>query len=209
MDDSRVNVAKFDAEDNMDELEGNESEYVGDSEFAENEDEDDLGELLHSYHHPSLLNFRQVLTAREDLNSESGEGSNPCLTGNDNDSSQESHPTDWADDFVDAGAVNGNFNSADYICRDDDDDVIHYGFPSSPNKNRPTSYTDTETGISCLDDMSVSMSGYRSTNASTSDISGLCEIEDSEANTSGDDDVQDQANVRLLLPLITTKQTQV
>ena len=47
--------------------------------------------------------------------------------------------------------------------------------------------------------MSVSMRGYTSTNASMSDISGLCEIDDSEVNLSDNDSNDElEASAKLL-----------
>ncbi len=171
----------------------NECEYVGDSEYAENEcgDEED-GDLDDpNAEYPDPPNFEQILAMHGDLNYDDG-GYVP--------KNYNLHPNQYLpsfqletggssqDDFDDA---NGN---ADNFARDDDDDVIHYGFP---RPRRPhfvhddyAAHSDYNTDVepmSAIDDMSVSLGGYTSTNASMSDISGLCEIEDSEVNLSDND----------------------
>lgn len=49
-----------------------------------------------------------------------------------------------------------------------------------------------------MDDMSISVGGYTSTNASMSDISGVCDIEDSEANITDYDSGEDNASQKQL-----------
>ena len=90
----------------------------------------------------------------------------------------------------DTGSINGNFNSADFICREGDDDVIHYGFPPSASLLRPR---DRHGGFTTDDDdavdsISVSLCDYQSGTASELDLTGVCEIEDSEANVSDIDE---------------------
>jgi len=126
-------------------------------------------------------------------------------------------PGDWIDKIPGEAAVpgagggggssglNGNFSSADFISREDDDDVIHYGFPHrSPGGvaafPRAERYADpSDGGIHLLDDMSlsaISAGGCKSTTAdddsAASEISGLCEIEESEGNLSGDEGAEVQ-----------------
>ena len=91
-----------------------------------------------------------------------------------------------ADDDADGGGganINDNFNSADFICREGDDDVIHYGFPPSASLLRPRdrrrSAADDDDD-DAMDSISVSLPGT----ASELDLLGVCEIEDSEANAS-------------------------
>jgi len=97
-----------------------------------------------------------------------------------------------ADDAaVDNASINGNFNSADFICRDGDDDVIHYGFPPSASLLRPRDRRDVSAvdDDDALDNISMSLCDFKSTTASELDLTGVCEIEDSEANMSDTDDV--------------------
>ena len=183
-----------DYHDDTDYVDGNESEYVGDSEYAENEcgdDDDDMDDPNSDF--PDPPNFEHILAMHSDLSQpeDTGIPTNYNLHPDhylptyqmESGASQE----DWPDD--------GNGN-ADNIARDDEEDVIHYGFPRpkqprfvSHDYQMPLDYTpdyDHPT-MSAIDDMSVSMGGYTSTNASCSDISGLCEIEDSEVNMSDND----------------------
>ncbi len=182
------------------------SEYVGDSEYAENEcaTEDELdGDPQEDY--PDPPNFEQILANMQgDLSFEENYDSMPRNNHNYSlhpnqylpshtvaDSAQNSSREDCK---VSDEETNGN---ADNIARDDDDDVIHYGFPragkppqffSGYTNNLDTNPQDLDYGtLSGIDNMSVSMGGYTSTNASMSDISGLCEIEDSEVNLSDND----------------------
>ena len=174
-------------------------EYVGDSEYAENEldDDDDLDDPNAEY--PDPPNFEQVLAMHGDLNYD--DGVHAPLNYN-------LHPNQYLPTYQltpglsqDDGQDDDTNGNAHNFARDDDDDVIHYGFPR-PRRPRfshddyaaHSDYnTDVEHGMSAIDDMSVSMGGYTSTNASMSDISGLCEIEDSEVNLS-DNDSADENN---------------
>jgi len=162
------------------------------------------------------LNFQQILAMRDHLNNSTDEWSNssglpprrrrhrgPASAAY----SVPVHPNDYlpkynislsgsadeslADDVaVDNASINGNFNSADFICREGDDDVLHYGFPLSasllrPPRDRPDSSAADD---DALDSISMSLCDYRSTTASELDLIGVCEIEDSEANASDIDD---------------------
>jgi len=85
----------------------------------------------------------------------------------------------------------GSVGTADIIS-EEDDDVVPYGFPHrfSAGFGRPQSYGCTDPGadggIHLLDEMSlseISAGGGRNNNDdSASNISGLCEIEESEGN---------------------------
>lgn len=196
---------EYDFTEDTDYHDGNESEYVGDSEYAENEfgdDNDDDDDPNNDF--PEPPNFEHILAMNQDLQQQEDSFAGPQNNYNlhpdqylptyqmESGASQE----DWQDD--------GNGN-ADNIAREDDEDVIHYGFPrpkqprfSSHNYPNQFDYnTDYEHGtMSAIDDMSVSMGGYTSTNASCSDISGLCEIEDSEVNMSDNDSDQETRMLR-------------
>ena len=185
-----------DYHDDTDYQDGNESEYVGDSEYAENEfnDDDDDDIDIDNNDFPDPPNFEHILAMHSDLpqpeESYSAAAANPT--------NYNLHPDRYLPSYqvVESGASqedDGNGNAGD----DNDDDVIHYGFPR-PKQPRfvPSAHdfpnqldynTDYGTMTSAVDDMSVSMGGYTSTNASCSDISGLCEIEDSEVNMSDND----------------------
>ena len=102
------------------------------------------------------------------------------------------------DSAFDSASVNGNFNSADFICREGDDDVIHYGFPPSASLLRPRGHQDGRAvdDDEALDNISMSLCDYKSATASEVDLSGVCEIDDSEAMVS---DI-DEAELRPLAP---------
>jgi len=105
------------------------------------------------------------------------------------------------DPAVDSASINGNFNSADFICREGDDDVIHHGFPPSASLLRPLRGRrdgSTVDDDDALDSISMSLCDYKSTSASELDLNGVCEIEDSEANASDIDDAA--AELRPLEP---------
>jgi len=159
------------------------------------------------------LNFQQILAMRDQLNYGTDDWSNssgalppqrrrrhkgPASAAY---SVNPVHPNDYmpkynislsgsaddslADDAADSASLNGNFNSADFICREGDDDVIHYGFPPSASLLRPRDHLrDSAIDDDALDSVSVSMSAT----ASELDLMGVCEIEDSEANISDTDD---------------------
>ena len=205
------------------ENDGNESEYVGDSEFADN-DHDGLDTDDPDADYPEPPNFQEILALQGQLKFDDGiEASGPSRkydmhpnqylpsynisennsqAGDDDDDKNDDNDDDY-DDY------NGNY-SADNFARDDEDDVIYYGFPrpDAQKKLVPEDLTGNRynidfdvQGTTIHDDMSVSMGGYTSTNASCSDMSayGLCDIEDSEANNS-DNDERDEQMERLLKP---------
>jgi len=158
------------------------------------------------------LNFQQILAMRDHLNYSMDEWSNsggvpprrrrhrgPASAAY----SIPVHPNDYlpkynislsgsadeslADDAaVDNSSINGNFNSADFICREGDDDVLHYGFPLSASLLRPRDRRDGSTidDDDALDNISMAQSAT----ASELDLIGVCEIEDSEANASDIDE---------------------
>ena len=164
------------------------------------------------------LNFQQILAMRDQLNHSTDEWSNsggipqrrrrhkgPASAAY---SVNPVHPNNYlpkynislsgsadeslADDAaVDNASVNGNFNSADFICREGDDDVIHHGFPPSASLLRPRDRRRAGSTVDdddALDNISMSLCDYKSTTASELDLTGVCEIEDSEANNSDIDD---------------------
>ena len=166
-------------------------EYVGDSEFTENEcaTDDDLDDPEHDL--PERPNFEQILAMHGDFD----DGYNP-------NKDYSRHPDDYMptyhlDNSLSQGSQDEELNgNADVFARDDQNDVIHYD--SMPRRYMSEAYGmpftggyNTDTGVSGLDDMSISMAGYTSTNASCSDISGLCEIEDSEANLSDNESIDE------------------
>ena len=230
--DSNIHVDQGDYEygtdypDEFVENDGNESEYVGDSEYAENElDGADTDDPDADY--PEPPNFQEILALQGQLRFDDEVGAvgdnkydmhpnqylpeyniseNNSQVGDDDDDGEH-------DDFDD---YNGNF-SADNFARDDEDDVIYYGFPRAgaqkklvPEDLAGNRYNiDYGTGTSMRDDMTVSMDGYNSTNASCSDISayGLCDIDDSEPNNSDNED--NEAQLTQLLKSDSDKHTQV
>jgi len=107
--------------------------------------------------------------------------------------------------------LNGNFTSADFISRDDDDDVLQWGFSASllrPKRNNRPSKAAREAEETALDNMS--MSGCRSmTNDSELDLAGVCEIVDSEANFSDEDEIAAVYSRRKLHGKSSTAQTKV
>ncbi|XP_059170799.1 protocadherin Fat 1-like isoform X3 [Physella acuta] len=171
------------------------SEYVGDSEYAENEPYD-RDELPPSYaEHPKYEQLLQELNDSYELPASLNIHPNHYLP-NYNLSHQELD--------LDPLTEDENTEGARYA----------YGTPRSSNPNRASANslegyvplrppkefmtpgyqtdgytTDQEppSRTSFIDDMSMSMGGFTS-NASCSDISGLCEIDDSEVNLSDSDD---------------------
>ena len=215
----QVNQDEYDYTDYPDETEYIDSEYIGDSEYAENEcgEEDEmLGEEPQEEDYPDPPNFEQILAnMHEGLPYEENFDSMPRNNAAKN---YNLHPNKYLPTHTMADSAQGSresFNrpeeedngNAGNIARDDDDDVIHYGFPR-PGK-KPDFYSgytnnlesqDLDYGtLSGIDNMSVSMGGYTSTNASMSDISGLCEIDDSEVNLSDNDSNDElEASAKLL-----------
>lgn len=176
------------------------SEYVGDSEYAENEPYD-TDELPPSYaEHPNYEQFLQNLDDSYELPSSLNIHPNHYLP-NYNFSHQELDMDPLTEDentddrlqgvLYTFGAVGGRPVHASNTSPSD-----HVYIPLRPPKEfmTPGYQTDGYTTdqeppsrTSFIDDMSMSMGGFTS-NASCSDISGLCEIEDSEVNGSDTDD---------------------
>ena len=191
-----IDPGEYDCTDYPDEFEdGFDSEYVGDSEYAENEfagDETDDPDA----EYPDRPDFKDILAMQGELDYgdlDQPERYAPLHPNNylpEYNISQNSQPGDWADPLHGA-EMNGNFDSTDNVVGDEDE-VIHYGFPSNSLRQpkfrgRPISYAESDFQGGG-DEMSISMGGYTSTNASMSDMSDvrLCEIEDSEVNLSDD-----------------------
>ena len=164
-------------------------ELIGESEFTENED-NDINDIDSDFDPPDYQDilkgdFQQYMPHYSDIeNSQVGDSR-------------------WGS--RDVMEMNGNFDSAQNIAPDTDDDVIQYGFslPRPRNKHfRPQQRDNRFSGefnldyveMRPLDDLSVSVAGYQSTNASVmSSINNLCDIEDSEANLS-ESDSENQSN---------------
>ena len=82
----------------------------------------------------------------------------------------------------------GGITLADCMARDDMPEAMYYFGRRGGGQGNPHGTLGGYTsGASVMDDVSVSMGGYASTNVSCSELSGLCEIEDSEANNSDDE----------------------
>lgn len=190
---AHINPDEYEYTDYPDECQ--DSEYVGDSEYAENEcgddDEDDIDDP--NAHLLDPPNYEQILALHGDVNYDD---SNYVPQNN-----YVTHPDRYLPSYqLDNG------QSQEELDNGNDDDVIHYGFPSASRRPRfglgdgfgtTRSGYNTDGAISGIDEMSVSMGGYNSTNASVSDISGLCEIEDSEANLSDNDSVDENNIIKL------------
>ena len=149
------------------------SEYVGDSEYAENEPD----ELPPSYaDHPKyeqlLQDFNEAYELPSNLNVHPDHYLPDYFAGTD---------FDLTDDNTSGG------KSPNAARRSEQE----YPMVLRPPKEfmTPGYSTDAEppSRMSFIDDMSMSV-GFISNNASCSDISGLCEIEDSEINCSDTDD---------------------
>jgi len=198
---------------------GDDSEFADNDDDEDFGDPSDVDEPNADYPPAASasLNFQQILAMRDQLNYSTDEWSNsgaalprrrrhkgPASAAY---SVNPVHPNDYlpkynislsgstdeslADDAaVDNASINGNFNSADFICREGDDDVIHYGFPLSASLLRPRDHRDGSIidDDDVLDSISMSQCDYNSATASELDLTGVCEIEDSEANASDIDD---------------------
>ncbi|CAH1776950.1 unnamed protein product [Owenia fusiformis] len=184
------------------------SEYVGDSEYADNEDMEGEGEM----EYPDVPNFQEILAMQaelnyyddEDLPQDYNRHRNHYLPNHDLDNSQNGNGSVNGE----AGAAANNVPKNGEIAQiedDDDSNVIQYGFPQAGKPHRfPQDDTDYDhSAISGLEDnMSVSIGGYDSeSQISASEISNLCEIEDSEMNLSdyesGDDTLRSRINGHL------------
>lgn len=180
-----------------------ESDYVGDSELTENE----LGnEDVESDSYPGLT-FSQIMAMKDELNYGSDEFT-PQYRYN-------VHPNNYLPehDVSEGVSLNGNINSADYICRDDDNDVIHYGFPrlTSTSKFNRNTYADNRVEPNVLDNVKVSVigvGGRMSAVDSSSDLAGVSLIEDSEAYNSEEDNTDEtrDAKNRLLTKIVSSTQ---
>lgn len=182
------------------------SEYVGDSEYAENEyDTDDHG-------YPSPPDYHQIL-GLPPFPEIDEQGGGECLQEDPYHLPQHNlhiHPDQYLPNHSfsqsrehvgerEAGQDPPTYPEveiSDASDTEDNESVVHYGFPNNSVGRRglPPDVTDSEyngefaqSGASMIDNMSVSVGGYTSTNASCSDISGLCEIEDSEVNLSDEE----------------------
>lgn len=184
----------------------NESEYVGDSEYADNEFDDEYNDDPTQY--PSHADFQQILALQAQLQ-EAVEYELPRHNLN-------VHP----DQYLPHYSLNGHQSEQENADEEDngnrqpllgagarapEENIIHYGFPRQGPRRfmgedlgvQSDCNGDFENSQSALDDMSVSVGGYTSTNASCSDISGLCEIEDSEINLSDEDSTESSPSARL------------
>ncbi|XP_071125252.1 protocadherin Fat 1-like isoform X4 [Mytilus edulis] len=178
-----------------------ESEYVGDSEYADNEGDTD--------HYLNPPNYQEIFSQYVN-NDDSG---NQDMSYELPEHNFGMHPNNYLpmynlnDESRDEYSDNDNFpdppeefrGGENRVCQlseddlDDNDEVVHYGFPSQqPLLGLQGNITDSEYNV--RSSMIDSMGGYTSTNASMSDISGLCEIEDSEVNFS--DESGDENNER-------------
>ena len=203
-------------------LENDDSEYVGDSEYAENEYDNEVdGDDDPNADFPDPPNFEAILAPNGDYDENFQMPQHNYNLHPNHYLPQfryENGPNGDNDNWPAAapprnnGEQNGNLNNrganrdVDPGNEADDDDVIQYGFPRPvPHPHfQPEDYgnisefNDFEhSAASAIDDMSVSMGGYTSTNASCSDISGLCEIEDSEMNLSDYDSGDENHSSRL------------
>ena len=173
----------------------NDSEYIGETE-NECYSEDDLDDRDAEY--PDRPDFEQILAMHGDLNFDDSAPPN----------NYNFHPDDYLPTYqLDSqpGSVEGldEQGSTDRLngnAETDQPEVPPRGAVSrflAGDYGLPPDYTtDAEfSAMSAIDEMSVSMGGYTSTNASVSDISGLCEIEDS--CLSDNDSVEDNDLVKV------------
>ena len=195
---------------------GHESEYICDSEYVDNEygeddEEEDEDGGFHCEFPPDQPSYQELLgaelhnylpTFNADIDTTSQEhmaAATELMELNGNFAA--------AHNAVAAAAMASAAGAAAAAGEDPEKDVVYYGFtkPSSSSnqqrrrrRNRHSMISndnrysgdfglDYDAGNVITDDMSISVGGYTSTNASMSDISGVCDIEDSEANLSDDD----------------------
>lgn len=171
----------------MDDQENN-SEYVGDSECTENFDEMEENEDPNADFHP-VPNFHQFLGLAPHIDDEDNhhgpQNLHPNIMPNFGQIRQNGVLDNWP---APPGAENGNDQNSD-----EDENGEPYPLPRHFRPRLPVDGSDYEhSAASMIDDMSVSFGGYTSTNASCSDISGLCDIEDSEMNLSDESDIDIQ-----------------
>ena len=215
-------ISNLDMDDDNDYFE--DSEYVGDSEYAENEEEE-ADDLPPSYaDHPKyeqlLQDFNETYVLPGKLQVHPDEYLPGYFTGHGldidpltedeaeklgiggkrskdkrSDSSNRSSPT---------GAGSGDHQGG-RDRRDSEDRPLEVLRP--PAEFMTPGYDISEPSASArtsfMDDMSMSV-GFTSNNASCSDISGLCEIDDSEINNS-DDDSDDDENTPLHVGELSTR----
>ncbi|GFR97028.1 fat cadherin, partial [Elysia marginata] len=194
------------------------SEYVGDSEYAENEpyDPDDLPpsyaehpryeqflqNLDDSYEMPEALTHRQPLHYLPDHFSASHQelAIDPLTEDEEERETRErleAAGLPQAPTLPYYGDVGATMVSSDMAYQFTDEDDERYPRLLPPKEFMTPGYIMTDSfgtdkgqpsnRTSFIDDLSLSMGGFTS-NASLSDISGLCEIEDSEINASDTDD---------------------
>ncbi|KAK3099997.1 hypothetical protein FSP39_013258 [Pinctada imbricata] len=177
-----------------------ESEYVGDSEFADNECDNDDQCYMSPPNYHKVLGLPQTPEGNEDEEEDSYRlpqdnlvmHPNQYLPNHSFNQSQEfSGERDSQSDWPEPPSCDENDF---YTSENDDNEVVTYGFPNSSKLAKgflsDGGITDSEYNVrnSVIDRMSMSLGGNASTNVSMSDISGLCDIEDSEVNLSGDGD---------------------
>ena len=184
---------------NQNDCDNIDSEYVGDSENTDNE--------LDMENPHDLPNYEQILAEQDKLLEDYRLPSHNINVHPDyylplNSSfTSDKIPLETLENWSPPPGYNISDSSAS--SDDDNDSVLHYGFPQSHNKINRLSLITTDSDIngenrlsaaftsdseyngeynrvSAIDDISVGDPISR--NASTSDISGLCEIEDSEDN---------------------------
>lgn len=193
-----------------------ESEYVGDSEFADNEYDNE-----ECYMSPP--NYRQVLGLPQTPEEEEESYELPQHQINThpnqylpNHSFTQSHDQMSGDrdsrcDWPEPPSCDEN----EFYTSDNDEEVVSYGFPNTkklvPGFVSDGGITDSEYNVrnSVIDRMSMSLGGYASTNASMSEISGLCEIEDSEVNFSEEESCDDNIDENTPLNNILERNTNV
>lgn len=179
------------------------SEYVGDSEYAENEyDFDDRDDLPPRY--ADLPSYEQLLSLR-DMNDSYELPPNLNVHPDHYLPSYNYQPQFDQDSILDGAQTeedNGNVSDE----QNADADAANLSRNGATLRHMPgrvylspgyvtsgdyTTDVEPPSRTSFIDDMSMSVGGYTS-NASCSDISGLCEIEDSEVNASEDDSGDDE-----------------
>ena len=182
-----------------------ESEYVGDSEYAENEYDTD---------YPSPPSYQHILGLHDYTDGDMGvQGGGEQLEDIDNyqlphNMMNHMHPNyylpnhSFNNDSNEVGDIMPNHiapnvDLSDTSDNEDNNSVVHYGFPgarrSAGSRVPDICVTDSEMvqSPSIGDTLSVSLGGGTSTNVSFSDISGLCDIEDSEINPSDDESIDE------------------
>ena len=162
----------------------NDSEYVGDSEYCENEYEDEMSDMDDpNIDLPEQPDYHAYLALHgADL---SYDDAFPSPAHNYN-----LHPNHYLPNY----SYHGDGGGAGEEARAARQQAYAY---QPPHLQHEGFHEYADYPPSAIDEMSVSMGGYTSTNASCSDISGLCEIEDSEINMSGEDSCDDNASSKM------------